>query len=62
MSAGLWCALLNTQTCLCVTTTFKLIRIKRTKGEEKSNQDTVYSIPRNIYHVETLGVDINLAI
>jgi len=36
--------------------------IKRTKGEEKSNQDTVYSIPRNIYHVETLGVDINLAI
>jgi len=45
MSAGLWCALLNTQTCLCVTTTFKLIMIKRTKGEEKSNQDTVYSIP-----------------
>lgn len=36
--------------------------IKRTKGEEKSNQDTVYSIPWNIYHVETLGVDINLAI
>lgn len=32
MSAGLWCALLNTPTCLCVTTTFKMIEQKPRHG------------------------------